>query len=718
MSASNVSSIIREVVEHTTPTAGREELITIDVRSGHAVSKSTFLDAFTGNYRYFLVSNNTDAEKVVRGTKRVRYKENGEEIHFTISFVGGCRVGQEWWLAQCFFKSSWDEAILGDRLAGALFDFFSVIPDGIDGFSQQKINAEANLATQAGQVFGLDLKITIELEDANELGFTTLGPLLVSSRLLDTDQADIVLSIDVEPDGTNLPRFLLSKNKPVDELIKKGLRDFAEKNISLAAYFSQLETLEITRLVTDHLNLSLKSSGRKVRYLLLKPGEEPPRSFKGETEIDYLHHDHPDPIKIRVSGLMIPINLVLYHNKNLPDLSGWWNQNVREVLDRVLFGVSYVDLLLEFAQYSGQINREMSLRTEMMGYSSQLLLTALFPNLEALVKGFELSITASENSSDRRNETMFDTSLSNFQVGLEVFLMVRVLDLHGVSKYLNSEPDIPTRMRQELLRVVRTFLHGTDPERFYMRFWQASSPPEKSVAEELTTKIQEVFARDFSAHILDIVFKPMQTELTKRLAALSRNFQDFNAGVELGSLPGAPTIFVKGTFRVAGVSPDGWKAFSDSNCEVESLKKRLETIVRARLRGEQIDRMLLEPGVIKGLVESALRDAQQLIKTEFGLVVNLTTIYWEWDEQLKQQRRQQNKQDMALVLQRIQKLKGLLLELHENDASPEHIRSVEARIKRLGATLPATFAASVGIQQNGNSAKTISQLSKQADTPD
>jgi hypothetical protein len=705
MSTNNVSHIIREVTEHAQPIPTREQLITIDNRSGQAVAHTTFLESFTSNYRYFMVANNSDPNKVMRGTKRVKYKEGQDEIYLTISFVGGCQAGQEWWLAQCFFKATWSGSTISDSLATWLFEYFSQASLGIDAFSTEGAKAEAVLATQAGQKFGLDLNVTIKLEGTEDLENTNVGPLVVSSRLIDAEQVDISLTAELEPDQTNLPRFLLSRNKSVDDFLIKGLRDFSAKNVPLETYFHELGTPHVTQLVTDYFNVCLRSVGRRVRYLLLKPEEQPPLSFKSETELDYLHHDYPDPIRIRLSGLMIPTNPALYRNRNFPDLRDWWDQNLRETVDRVLFGVSYVDLLLDFPKYKVQIDHEMSRRAEKMGYSIGQLITALFPNLDALLKGFELSSAAASNSSNgHHNETMFDTSLSNFQVGLEVFLTARVKDLRGIAQYLTSKPDVPARMKQEMLRVVRAFLHGTDPERFYMRFShrdEQNFPGEKSVEEELTARIQQMFLKDFNAEVLDIVLKPMQTALTKRLASISRASQDFNVGVELGSLPGAPTIFIKGSFKVDGVSPDGWKAFSDSECDVESVKRRTETTLRARLKGEHIDRMILEHAVIKELIEDALRAAQTLIKDEFGLVIRLTTVYWEWDEQLKQLRRQQNKQELATVQQKIQKLKELLLELHENNASVEHIKSVVDRIRRLGATLPPAFASSVGLIQNG-----------------
>src|SRR5918999_4367839 len=96
----SLSQIIREVTEHTRPATDKEELVTIDVRTGQAVPRPTIFGMITGDFKYFLVSNNRDPHKIIKGTKRIKYKEGQEEIILAIKYEGGCRPSREWWLAQ------------------------------------------------------------------------------------------------------------------------------------------------------------------------------------------------------------------------------------------------------------------------------------------------------------------------------------------------------------------------------------------------------------------------------------------------------------------------------------------------------------------------------------------------------------------------------------------------------------------------------------------
>jgi hypothetical protein len=289
---------------------------------------------------------------------------------------------------------------------------------------------------------------------------------------------------------------------------------------------------------------------------------------------------------------------------------------------------------------------------------------------------------------------MFETSLSNFYVGLEIFLTARVKDLRGISHYLVTKQDVPQRMKEEIIRLVRKLMHGTDPERFYMRYSHTNHefyPGEIPFEDELRQKIGDLLKTEFNSEVVDIVMKRVQTDLTRKLDEVSKGSHDFAAVAELGSLPGAPTVIVKGSFKADGV--DGWQAFKQCDANVEAIRKRIEDSIRARLKGAREDQLTFsEQTGLNGL-------ARKLIADEFGLAIRLTTIHWDWEDELKQLGWQQEKKELLSVQERILRLKELRLDLYEHDASPDDIRDVEESIRRLSATLKPALASSVGIQQ-------------------
>jgi hypothetical protein len=719
----SLSQIIREVTEHAKPIPSKEELVTIDVRTAQAVSQPGFFGAMTGEFRYFLVSNNQDAYKIIRGVNRVKYREDQQEIVLAIAYEGGCRPGQEWRLAQCFFESSLSEDAINGSLAKWLIEYFSSGTLTIDDFSSESTNAGIALATKASQKFGLDLKINLRLEGTDKLDTIEVGPVLISSRLKGSDaEESIWFKAELEVDQQRVLRALLSQNKPLTELLKKGVRKYFGEHITFDNFYKDLNTEQIKQGLSHHLNNLLKPLGRTVGFLLVKPADADshPHPFKGDTVIEYQHHEYPDPIKIKISVLMIPTNPARYKAKGSPKLNVWLDNSLREVITLALFGISYVDLLLDFEQLKRKIGDSMNQRAEEIGYHIEQLMTILYLEPFEWLKRIDIEIKGAAPNNGQITEAMFETSLSNFYVGLEIILTARIKDLRGISDYLTTKLDVPQRMKEEITRLVRRFMHGTDPERFYMRYSQTDNnayPDEIPFEVELRQKIHSLLEMEFNAEVIDLVLKPMQTELTRKLDEISKGAHDFAVAAELGSLPGAPTIIVKGSFKVDGVN--GWQAFKQCDASVEAIQKRIGDSVRARLKGARDDQLnFSEQAGINKLIENVLLAARELVRDEFGLAIRLTTIHWDWDDELKHLGRLQGKKELASVQERILKLNELLLDLHENDASPEDIKNVEESIRRLGATLKPALASSIGIQQLSEPKPTKSLSSSETDQSD
>jgi len=99
------------------------------------------------------------------------------------------------------------------------------------------------------------------------------------------------------------------------------------------------------------------------------------------------------------------------------------------------------------------------------------------------------------------------------------------------------------------------------------------------------------------------------------------------------------------------------------------------------------------------LIEDVLGKTRDLIRDEFGLAISLTTVYWDWDDELKKLGRQNEQNELSSIQERINGLRETLLELIEQGAAEEDIQEIEERIQRLRATLNPVLASSAGIQQ-------------------
>ncbi|MFL6255025.1 MAG: hypothetical protein ACJ74T_08370 [Pyrinomonadaceae bacterium] len=695
------SAIIRPETEHARPVEGKEALVAINARTGQVVHQPGLLETLTGDFRYFLVSNSNDRDRVIKGTKRVKYKEGQGEITIAIEYEGGCRPGQEWWLAQCFFNSRPTADSVNDSLARWLIEYFSTGTATIDDFYSESAGACGALATKAGQEYGLDLRITLKLEGADGLETINYGPLRISSRLKDSDnEKGMLLSAELEVDPRRIPRALLNQNREFTELLEKGVRSYISARVTLDTFYNDLTAEHIRSELRGHLDTMLRPFGRKVGHISLKAdGPGPPKSFKGETVIEYRHHEYPDPIKVNVSVLMTLKSAARHEAKGSPELDAWLDENLKDVVNVTLFGVSYVDLLLNFPQLKKNLDDLMIARADEVGYHIEQLVTILhFESFEPL-KHIDIEIKGSD--------ALFETSLSNFHVGLEIFLTARVSDLRGVARYLSTKQDVRQTMRDGIILLVKGFMHGTSPERFCSRYSRIADGTDEDEAdsnklsfeEELRLKIHSMLGAEFNAEVLGLVLKPTQTEWMTKVLEASRRSHDFKTSSELGNLPGALAVTVKGSFKIINVS--NWKVVKECDTDAELIRKRIEDSVRARLKVTRDEQLTFsEQTSFDTLVGDALLGAIGLISDEFGLAVKITTAYWDWEEALKQLGRKRDNIEIASVQERIRLLTEELLDAIQYDADPTHIEGIKERIRRLSATLNPALTSGIGIQHS------------------
>lgn len=703
-----LSEIIRQVSEHVTAKPNSEQRVIINVRTGQAVPAPGIFEALTGSFNYFLVASNSDPEKTISGTKEVKYKQGSEEIVFVIDFRGGCPPGREVWLAQFVFKVATPEKAIPDALGKWLVEYFSSGGRTIDQFYSQQKLAALDLVTKASREFGLDLTITLKVANPKPPETIDIGPVLFASRLKGCDEEeDLWFKAELEVDQQHLIRALLNQKTPLTDLLKKGVRKYLADSVTLETFYEDLNNEQVKQELRAKLNQLLKTVGRRITFISLKPdypgGDTgAPTPYSGETIIEYKHHEYPDPIKIKISVLMIPCDTTRYKSKGSPKLADWLQRNLEEASKQILFGVSYVDLLLGFADLKTKISEQMNRRAADIGYEIQQLMTMLYMEPFAWLKRIDIEIKGNSTNGES-GDAMFETNISNFYVGLEIFLTTRVKDLRGLAHYLATKQDVPQKMKEEIVRLIQNTLHATHPERFYMRFSDPDAvnyPNEEPLEAELRKRIDFLLKSEFNAEVIHLVLKPMETALTRKLEQISKASYDFASTSELGTVPGAPLITVQGSFKVEAVHVDGWKTFQESEVSVEVLRKRIEDSIRATIKCTPDDSaVFVEQDGLVLLIDRCLLAARRLVQDEFGLSIKQSTISWDWDDRLKKIGRLRSDKDITSVQERVATLNEELLDLYQYDGSQERIDEVKAAILRLNSTLPRAVASSIGIRE-------------------
>ena len=693
----SISEIVRKVSDNVEPKL-YEHRVVINTENGQATPAPGIFDYVFGKFNYYLVANSKSL-KVIAGRKTVKYREGSEEVVFAVEYKGGCAPGCESQLAQFFHRTTGSDKPIADGLGQWLIEFFTTNGYPIDQFYAKRKTAARDLTAKAQSEFGLALTITLEVENFKKPETVDIGPLVLSSRLLDCDDEEkLSIKAELAADPQNMLRAMLNQKTSPTDVFKKGVRQYLANHVTLETYYNDLNSDRVKQRLGDHLDSLLEPFGRRIAFISLKPegGAKPP-PHNGETTIEYKHHESTEPIKLKISILMTPQDATRYRAKGSPALPGWLQQNLEEVVRRALFGFSYVNLLLDFSPAKEKIIKEMDRRADSIGYKIEQLMTMISVEPNIWLKGFDVEI---KNTESKPSAAMFATSVAGVYVGLEVHLTAKIKDLRSIARYLTT--DLPQKVKQEVFQLVQKTLHATDPQQFYKHYREADKkrPGGGAFEHELRGKICFLLESEFNAEIIQLVLKPTDTDLTEKLFEVARSSHDFIATGEIGATPGAPKISVHGSFTVESVSSDGWEKFRERDVTADKLTKRVKDSVTAFIkRTPESAAALSSQETVVELIKHALHSARVLIDDEFGLSIKLATISWEWDESLINIAKLRNEEDLEAIQTRVTNLKARLFDLYEYNASQEEIDEVRASIARLTAMVPASLASSIGYRE-------------------
>lgn len=707
-----LSAIIREVADDAKLNLSGEVRVIINTSKKLAVSKVPMW-AFGDEHKYFMVY----PQKAVGSKVHITYTEGlaaGQKVDIDISYRARCKPGLEERLALSLLDAASPGVMLekliieavNNRLGSRREAFF-------EDYINERRDLETALTTQALKEAGLildDVRLIIFGQD--DLEAITLGPVIFPIHFTDCDrEEELTVKAELEIDEKRTIRALLNQNKPLTDLVRKTIRKYFAENISINTFCEQPNSIVIKQGLTRSLNESLKSVGRRVGFVFLDAETVCPRPFNDEIEILYKHHAYPDPIPIKVSVLMIPQDFARYRAKKSVPLRLWIEAKLKEVMNVILFGKDYIDLLIEFDPLQEKIKEEMILQEKIkkemireaagIGYVLEQLIT--IPNLEPFLWLKEIFFETEEG------EETFKTRISNCPVKLSVSLRAKIKDLKGIKDRLTRNEKIPDVMKKNVLHLIRTHLRSLYPERFYMRFFDfdlENHPEEIAVEKELEEEITKLLRDEFNAEITQLVLTPGQTEITEKLEkllkgahdfqveirrdtidqtqAVSRSFKSGGADdsgqneshiveeVSIGSIDRAGVV--SGSFRVEGVDGNGWQRFQECDSSIEKIRKRIEDSIRVELKSYVNEFLVLKSRAI-------LATAIDLIMTEFGLRISISTVSYSLSG-IKDRLDWHFRERSAEIIKGIAKLESDLIEL-ELDGDQEKIKSTKDKLNIL-----------------------------------
>jgi len=663
--------VIQKVAAGVKSTSDAQKVIIIDAKKKQAVEKRPILGL--GDLRHYLVSNNSDVRNIAQGEVfSFQLRDLESNVGISVSYQVSCRPGNEQKVAVALFDPAYSPGeALENHIKRWLIEFsYDGLPKFITSYFADRDSLQGRIRNKAMEETGLDLQVKLFL-DAEK----SFHPIRVESdrlpvRVLDyAEEQDLMFQAELDVDEENKTGAILnfSKNLQLQQLIPQEVKKYIKQQVTMQQFCIELNRGEVKQALVKHLNEVLKPAGRKVGAIVLeaKPSEDLQFYFQDHMDVPCSVQQYPNPIIINNKVQMILKDIAKYKAAKSPDLRAWLQDKLGQVIPQLLFDAKYINLLISFQPLKETIEKALRDEAEAIGYALKQLIT--IPDLEPIKWKENFTIDT---------EGTFETRLSNVHVKLHIVVTARINNLEEIETYLNRQQNVPKLMEEAILSTTRQYLHGVDPERFYMGFSFPYKDGVESVEKELVDLIKRELEKEFHAEVIDVIPKVVDTELITRLRRLQEKLCPFEVG--LLSLHGGELVLLKGKFQVEAVDSGGWHKFQLRNYNIDGIRQHVEEHILATLQTlpnetlafkDQIHRKQLEK-IIKKLVE-------ENVVEEFGLRININNIH-RVHTQLEIDT---NQQRIARYRATLELTKGSLN--NETDASLEVSDEKVARLKLL-----------------------------------
>jgi len=710
-----MNKIIRFVDANHKVTLPEECVVAIDSATRKAISvvdlQGTMQLERTGVFGLFrerkhvLVVNTSHGRREAEGkVPTIDVRDFGRQwtLGLKVNYLASVSRGNEAKVAQVLAAGQSPEAELNTFITRWIEDYAGTNPGVlIDNFYDRKADLQAHLAAKAREEIGLNLQALIHLESEDEaLQTIRLNQLCFPVRVNDYHEeqplkleAEIgvyaparICAVIHHPGWFRASNGTLKEPVRLEELIKSEARHFFATKISLHTFLSELRSARLTKELTEQLNVSLRKFGREVSTLSLEYKgtiDSSVRLFyetKEKVEVKGLQ-EYDQYVEIRSSVQMNLRDYALYRLSGGQDLESWLKKNLAEVVNQILFGKRYLDLLIGFDPLKAEIKEKLSLRAERIGYNIKQLITV--PNLPPYdwLDNIRIEIEKEE----------FETKTPKFAVNLGIYVDARIRSLRDIESYLNRSQDVPVLMRQTIVSEAKKLLHTIDPERYYMRFSYAdpNRGETKSVEEILGDRIRQSLEVKFKADVTDVTIKMLDTDLTNVWSELE--MAEGELDINLPSLSDIEGVTYYAGVRVDAIHANGWDRFRTTRPTMDKVRQsiakhisaRLGTLAYADTAYTRIEIQNYIEGTIEGL-------ARKFALEEFGLVIRVNSIHRDATEiEIAE------KQRIKELLDTIRTLESKRLQEIANHGAPALIQSLTDRINQLKAELPETVRATV-----------------------
>ena len=441
---------------------------------------------------------------------------------------------------------------------------------------------------------------------------------IVSCRLQNSN-ITIEIGNNVHLSLNNLAKYRESGSRDPGRWLEESFQRIVKEELQYASYVALLVNFTPWE---EKIRLRMEGAARNIGYEIRQaislvdksPGEvHSTRHLKQSVLCDV--QNYPAPIEINNTVHLSLADQAKYRESGSRDLGEWLEESLKRVIHDVLFDASYIDLLINFRPREEEIKRRLKSEAESIGYEIRQLIAVpdLPPN--RWKEGFVIE-----------KEGTFETIRSGVQVKLRVVITARISDLRRVETFLNRQQDVPKLMEEAAIRCLRSYLHRLEPARFYTQFYVSDpmSTEDQTVEKEIIAKIHKELEK-FHADIIDIIPKPLETEITERLNQLQERPSPIH--IEVKPLGGGESVFFSGRFRVEAVLMDQWHKLQQRKFDLNDIRQSLAQYISSRLNTWTYDELIYVNQDELSKIEFEVKSlARKCAADEFGLDVSISVM--------------------------------------------------------------------------------------------
>lgn len=656
-----LDNVIRKLSESDVSkytTSSTRKLVIVDAKTKQVEPKKP-LFTFGRQLEFFLVSNEDDPRNVAESSIpgfAIKDFVADRSIGISLRYQASCLVGYEEKVALALFDDSISTpgVVFEGKLIGWLNDYTSKnieFNDFTTSYAQQLKDLQAYAVKKSGEIgLNLRLRLSLELEAAGQLKSFSIAsgdfPVVLSDLIEEQINFRFQTDLSISENGKVNAILNYGKLGELREILRQEAQIYLRNHAYLYDFYYKFNELLRPRLIS-HLDRVLSVHGRKIDHFSVENPVEfkmpDPGSIKYVLPFDIKGYEKP--VEIQYSLDIEPIlksyqaessveerddlakareSFVRYRRAKLSDLRLWFKGELERIVDRHLFGWSYVDLLLKYDSESNEeeLRNKLNEKANEIGYSVRVIST--IPDVKPITyktEGFTIE-----------KDEIFSTKQNSVKIRLQINVRGKIEDLGSVKRFLNDpKVKLDELIGRAVIDSIKRVLHEVEAADFYAQegliYYLDNFSAQESVKDKVACAVQHSLESKFGASSVEVSLQPLETELLSLINNLTgKAYHNFE--IKIASVRDAgETVHFTGSFQINGVAKDKWDVFASRKPSVEDVSDFLQNQLRYWFGSLSTRTLSYETtqGLLKILSDANTLASQDIINS-FGLLISIQRV--------------------------------------------------------------------------------------------